>query len=75
MNDDDNDDGGDNYYFDMDRLLPRGVSDEAATLLCDFLAELTVIAETRYEPHCRRHRDAHPPPVDRLHPWRNMDID
>ena len=74
MNNDDNDDG-DNYYFDMDRLLPRNISDEAATVLSDFLAELTVIAETRYYPHCSRHRDSHPTPVDRLHPWRGMDID
>lgn len=71
-----NDDGDeDDNCFDMDRLLPRAISDEAATLLCDFLAELTAMAETRYYPHCRRHRDLHPPPVDPLHPWRNRDID
>jgi hypothetical protein len=74
MNHDDND-NNDDYYFDMDRLLPRAISDEAATLLCDFLAELTVIAEIRYSPHCRRHRDSHPTPVDPQHPWRNLDID
>ena len=73
-NDDDNGDEDDNC-FDMDRLLPKAISDEAATLLCDFLAELTAMAETRYYPHCSRHRDAHPPSVDRLHPWRNMNID
>jgi hypothetical protein len=72
MTDEDN---NDDDCFDMDRLLPRDISDEAATVLCDFLAELTMIAETRYYPHCRRHRDAHPPPVDPLHPWRNLDID
>ena len=74
MNDDD-DDGGDNYYFNMDRLLPRDVSDEAATVLCDFLAELVVIAETRYAPYCRRHRDSQPLPVDKQHPWQNMDLE
>jgi hypothetical protein len=74
MNDEDHDDG-DNYYFDMDRLLPRAISDEAATLLCDFLTELSVIAEVRYSPHCRRHRDVYPSPVNPLHPWSNPDID
>lgn len=78
MNHDDNNDddgGGDDNYFDMDRLLPRAISDEAATLLCDFLAGLAAMAETRYYPHCRRHRDSHPQPVDPLYPWRNRDID
>ncbi len=74
-NNDDDDGDEDDNCFDMDRLLPRAISDEAATLLCDFLAELTAMAETRYEPHCRRHRDSHPQPVDPLHPWKNWDID
>jgi len=72
MNDDNADD---DYYSDMDRLLPREISDGAATVLCDFLAELAVIAETRYSPHCRRYRESLRPPVDPQHPWRNLDSD
>ena len=58
-----------------DSLFPTGLSDAAATALCDFLNELALAADTHYLHQLRRYRkqQAHPPDPD--HPWRSRDQD
>lgn len=57
---------------EVGRLLPSRISDESATLLCDFLAELTRAAESRYFCQIRRYREEDRTRVDPDHPWRNQ---
>ncbi len=66
---------GNNINDDMERLFPRCISDESAVVLCDFLAELLMVADTRYLCHLMRYRKAHSPPVDPQYPWRKTNID
>ena len=46
------------------RLLPRHISDESAAVLCDFLAELSMAAESRYFCQVRRYREERRATVD-----------
>ena len=57
---------------DIEHIFPRHISDESAVVLCDFLAELLLFAENRYFTQLRRCHEAHSPPVDPDHPWRNL---
>lgn len=54
---------------DIEQLFPRDISDESAVVLCDFLAELLLAADSRYLTKLRRYRQAHSPPVDSEYPW------
>jgi hypothetical protein len=55
---------------DIEHLFPLDISDESAVVLCDFLAELLLAADSRYLTKLRRYRQAHSPPVDPEHPWK-----
>lgn len=65
----------DECEYDMEQLLPKQISDETAVALCDFLAELNMAVEIRYHHQLRRYHEAHRPPVDHEHPWRNLNRD
>ncbi len=56
---------------EMARLFPRHISDESAAVLCDFMAELSMAAETRYLCQIRRYREENRTTVDPDHPWEN----
>jgi hypothetical protein len=56
---------------DLWNLLPRHISDESASVLCNFLAELTQLAERRYFCKIRRYREVVRPPVDPQFPWQS----
>ena len=73
MNDDEMNDGEMNDEVTVS--LPAYISDESAAVLCDFLAELSVAAESHYFCQIRRHREKNRPPVDPGYPWRNMQRD
>lgn len=53
----------------VERLLPGSISDESAAMLCDFLAELSMAAESRYFCQIRRYREENHTAVDPDHPW------
>ena len=57
------------------RLLPSHISDESASVICDFLAELSMAADSRYLCQIRHHREKNRPPVDPGYPWRNTQRD
>jgi hypothetical protein len=55
---------------DPDPLFPTGLSDAAATALCDFLYELAATADSRYLAQILRYRRQHQPtPRDPDQPW------
>lgn len=55
---------------DPDPLFPAGLSDEAATALCDFLHDLAAAADSRYLAQILRYRRQHQAtPFDPDHPW------
>lgn len=55
-----------------DSPFPTGLSDEAATTLCDFLNELALAADSHYLHQIRRYRkQQQAPPQDLDHPWRS----
>lgn len=56
---------------EVGRLLPGCISDESAAVLCDFLAELSLVAESRYFCQIRRYREARRIVVDPDHPWQS----
>jgi hypothetical protein len=56
---------------EVERLLPGCISDESAALLCDFLAELSMAAESRYFCQIRHYREENRTTVDPDPPWRN----
>jgi len=56
---------------EVERLLPGCISDESAAVLCDFLAELSMAADSRYLCQIRRYREENHMAVDPDHPWRN----
>jgi hypothetical protein len=57
---------------ETDPLFPDGLSDEAATALCDFLFELAAAADSRFLAQILRYRRQHQnPPLDPDHPWRS----
>ena len=61
---------------DPESLFPAGLSDAAATALCDFLHELAAAADTRYLAQLQRHRrQQEPPPHDPARPWRSRSPD
>ena len=77
MNDNDID-GENDSYFDIDLLLPRDISDEAAAVLSEFLTELTIIVDTRYATHYLRYMrwcESQSPPVALKHARKYRDID
>jgi hypothetical protein len=50
--------------------LPVNISDECAAALCDFLAELSMAADSHYLCQVRRYRKKNRPPlVDPESPW------
>ena len=50
--------------------LPANLSDESAAVLCDFLAELSMMADSHYFCQIRRYRENNRPPlVDPERPW------
>lgn len=53
-------------------LLPSHISDESAAVLCDFLAELSMAAESRYLCQIRRYREENRTAVDPDSPWENL---
>ncbi len=55
----------------MEGLFPSRISDESAAVLCDFLAELSMAAESHYFCQIRRHREDSRTTVDHDQPWRN----
>ena len=55
---------------EVERLLPNHISDESAAVLCDFLAELSMAAESRYFCQIRRYREENRTAVDPQHPWK-----
>lgn len=58
--------------FDADPLFPDGLSDEAATALCDFLYDLAAAADSRYLAQILRYRKQYQAtPFDPDHPWRS----
>ncbi len=54
---------------ELRRMFPGRISDESAVVLCDFLAELSMAAESRYFCQVRRHREENHTTVDPDHPW------
>lgn len=52
-------------------LFPSRISDESAAVLCDFLAELSMAAESRYFCQIRRYREESRTTVNHDHPWRS----
>ena len=46
------------------RMFPSRISDESAAVLCDFLAELSMAAESRYFCKSRRYRKVNHTIVD-----------
>ena len=56
---------------EMALLFPRHISDESAAVLCDFMAELSMAAESRYLCQIRRYREENRTTVDPDHPWEN----
>ena len=73
MNDDEMNDGEMNDEVTVS--LPAYISDESAAVLCDFLAELSMAADSRYLCQIRHHREKNRPPVDPGYPWRNTQRD
>ncbi len=55
---------------DIELLFPRDISDESAMVLCDFLAELLMMADSRYLCHLRRYREEHSPPFNDYYQYR-----
>lgn len=53
------------------RLLPSCISDESAAVLCDFLAELSMAADSRYLGQIRRYREERSTTVDPDQPWQS----
>jgi len=53
------------------RLFPSHVSDESAAVLCDFLAELSMAADSHYLCQIRRYREERRATVDSDQPWEN----
>ena len=49
--------------------LPANISDESAAVLCDFLAELSLAADSRYLCQIRRYREESRTTVDPDQPW------
>lgn len=61
---------------DPESLFPAGISDAAATALCDFLHDLAAAADARYLAQLlRHHRQQQPPPHDPAQPWRSRPPD
>ncbi len=60
---------------DIEYLFPRDISDESAVVLCNFLAELLLAADSRYLTKLRRYRQKYSPLVDPEHPWMMNKID
>lgn len=57
---------------EMARLFPCHISDESATVLCDFLAELSMAADSRYFGQIRRYKEESRSTVDPDQPWKNQ---
>lgn len=55
---------------ELERIFPSRISDESAVVLCDFLAELSMAAESRYFCKIKRYREEHRTTVDPDHPWK-----
>jgi len=55
----------------MGSLFPSHISDESAAVLCDFLIELSMAAESRYLCQIMRYREENRTTVDPDHPWIN----
>ena len=53
------------------RLLPSHISDESAAVLCDFLAELSMAADSRCFGQIRRYREESRSTVDPDQPWQS----
>ena len=62
MNDDEMND-------EVERLLPRHISDESAAVLCDFIAELSMVADSRYLCRLRRYREENRTMTNPDRPW------
>jgi hypothetical protein len=56
---------------EMRRMFPSRISDESAAVLCDFLAKLSMAAESRYFCQVRRYGEENHTTVDPDPPWRN----
>ena len=55
---------------DPQTWFPTGLSDAAATALCDFLHDLAAAADARYLAQLQRYqRQQEPPPSDPAQPW------
>ena len=50
-------------------LFPKGLSDEAAVALCDFLFQLATTCESHYFVQLRRHHDRQRNLYDPEEPW------
>ncbi len=53
------------------RLLPRHISDESAAVLCDFLAELSMAADSHYLCQIRLYREESRSAIDPDQPWQS----
>ena len=53
------------------RLLPSHISDESAAVLCDFLAELSMAADSHYLCQIRRYREESHSNIDPDQPWQS----
>lgn len=60
---------------DMERLFHHNISDESAVAICDFMAKLLLVVDSRYLHKYRRYREAHSPPVDPGTPWKSIQSD
>lgn len=64
-----NDDEMDEMTDEVECLLPNHISDESAAVLCDFLSELCMAADSRYFGQIRRYREERRSTVDPDQPW------
>ena len=56
--------------LDIDSLFPDGISDEAATVLCEVFSTLILALESRYLVQLRRYADSPRCPGDPEQPWK-----
>ncbi len=55
---------------DLEPLFPDNLSDEAASVLSDFLWQLISAWDSRYFTQLRRYQERKRPPCDPERPWR-----
>lgn len=56
---------------DNDPLFPESLSDEAASVLCDFLHELAFACDSHYFAQLHRYHEKQRTIYDPEHPWRS----